>query len=255
MITIVGCGNANRSDDAVGVEVARRMREHLGPRPDVQVFDCGTAGMEVMFAARGTDHLIIVDASNTGSEPGTIYEVPGDELEQEYTPSLNLHDFRWDHALAAGRQIFAADYPSQVEVFLIEAERLDLGLELSPTVARAADRVVEKLMNRLAGVEHTSVTFKNGTLLISKEIADACFHSHDAVALIEHHEGMLVTPVQADVGGALLKVRNANGDRAVSVQDFLRQHGRDEWLNGTVDAEWRDSLGGLIIHIGGRNGS
>lgn len=255
MITIVGCGNANRCDDAVGVEVARRMRGHLAARSDVQVFDCGTAGMEVMFAARGTDHLIIVDASSTGSEPGTIYEVPGEELEQDYTPSLNLHDFRWDHALAAGRQIFAADYPSRVEVFLIEAERLDLGLDLSPSVARAADRVVEKLMNRLAGFERTNVTFKNGTLLISQAIADACFRQHDAVALIEHHEGLLVTPVQADVGGSLLKVRNANGDRAVSVQDFLRQHGLNEWLSGEYDAEWRDSLGGLVIHLGGDNGS
>ncbi|MEM6733328.1 MAG: hydrogenase maturation protease, partial [Myxococcota bacterium] len=132
MLTIIGCGNANRSDDAVGVEVARRVRDRLAAstREDVQVFDCGTAGMEVMFAARGTEHLIIVDASKSGSEPGTIYNVPGEELEQEYRPSLNLHDFRWDHALAAGRQIFADEYPERVEVFLIEAEELGLGLEL-----------------------------------------------------------------------------------------------------------------------------
>jgi hypothetical protein len=49
-----------------------------------------------------------------------------------------LHDFRWDHALAAGRLIFREEFPDDVSVFLIEAQSLDPGLELSPRVRSAA---------------------------------------------------------------------------------------------------------------------
>ena len=75
MLTIIGCGNLNRSDDGVGVVIAQRLQQYLvaHPDPNVQVYDCGTAGMEVMFQARGTQQLIILDASVTGSQPGAIF--------------------------------------------------------------------------------------------------------------------------------------------------------------------------------------
>ncbi|ARV60648.1 hydrogenase maturation protease [Nostocales cyanobacterium HT-58-2] len=143
MLTIIGCGNLNRSDDAVGVLIAQRLQKFLAqhPHPCVRVYDCGTAGMEVMFQARGSQQLIIIDASSTGSEPGAVFKVPGKELEALPEPSYNLHDFRWDNALAAGRKIFKEDFPHEVTVYLIEAENLGFGLELSLTVQLSADLV------------------------------------------------------------------------------------------------------------------
>lgn len=148
MLTIIGCGNLNRNDDAVGVIIAQRLQQYLAqnPHPNIRVFDSGTAGMEVMFQARGSQKLIILDASCTGSEAGAIFKVPGNELEALPEPSYNLHDFRWDHALAAGRKIFGDDFPQDVTVYLIEAANLDLGLELSPVVQHSADLVFAELM-------------------------------------------------------------------------------------------------------------
>jgi hydrogenase maturation protease len=144
MLTIIGCGNLNRSDDGVGVIVAQRLIEWVDARgiSDVSVFDAGTAGMDVMFRARGAKRLILVDASNSGAEPGAVFQVPGAELEQGHDPTYSLHDFRWDHALYAGRRIFGAEFPTDVTVFLIEAAELGLGLELSEPVRHAADIVV-----------------------------------------------------------------------------------------------------------------
>ncbi|MCU0568970.1 MAG: hydrogenase maturation protease [Oculatellaceae cyanobacterium Prado106] len=151
MLTIIGCGNLNRSDDGVGVLIAQRIQRALQDTPllNVRVYDCGTGGMEVMFQARGSTALIIIDASSTGSEPGAIYQVPGEVLEQLPTQGYSLHDFRWDHAIAAGRKIFGEDFPSEVTVYLIEAENLGLGLELSPSVAKAAEQVYAELMLKL----------------------------------------------------------------------------------------------------------
>ncbi|GBE94562.1 hydrogenase maturation protease [Nostoc cycadae] len=148
MLTIIGCGNLNRSDDAVGVIIAQRLQQYLteNPDPSVRVYDCGTAGMEVMFQARGSKKLVIIDASSTNSEPGAIFKVPGKELEALPEPSYNLHDFRWDNALAAGRKIFQDEFPKDVTVYLIEAANLGFGLELSPVVKHSADLVFEKVV-------------------------------------------------------------------------------------------------------------
>lgn len=147
MLTIIGCGNLNRSDDGVGVIVARRLMDWVNARgiSNVPVFDTGTAGMDVMFRARGAKKLILIDACRSGSEAGAVFQVPGAELAQGHDPSYSLHDFRWNHALYAGRRIFGADFPTDVTVFLIEAAELGLGLELSEPVQRAADQVVDDI--------------------------------------------------------------------------------------------------------------
>lgn len=152
VLTIIGCGNPNRCDDGVGVYVAQQLLERQRSRPsrNIQIFDAGTDGMGVMFQARGSSALVIVDASKSGSEPGAIFEVPGDELESEPPASFNLHDFRWDHALHAGRQIFKNEFPSDVTVYLIEGHSTELGLGLSEPVADAAVRVIEMIEQRIA---------------------------------------------------------------------------------------------------------
>ena len=147
MIAVIGCGNSNRSDDGVGVAVVKALRENatLQARPDVRLFDAGTDGMAVMFAARGCSTLIVVDCCRTGGPPGAVFEVPGAELEAAHQPSLNLHDFRWDHALHAGRRIFREEFPKDVVVLLVEAGSLALGVGLTDEGAAGAGKVCARV--------------------------------------------------------------------------------------------------------------
>ena len=151
ILSIIGCGNSNRSDDGVGGYVIKKLLRYLNenPKAGIRLFDSGTAGMEVMFQARGSTALIIIDANSSGSEPGTIFEVPGDELENMPDTGYNLHDFRWDNALYAGRKIFKGDFPADVSVYLIEAEDLSLGIGLSDSVISAADTVYSRIVDRI----------------------------------------------------------------------------------------------------------
>ncbi len=151
MLAVIGCGNLNRSDDGIGVVVAQRLLAlPLPPNAPVKIFDAGTNGMDILFQARGARKLVIVDASSSGSEPGAIFEVPGSELENKPAPSYTLHDFRWDHALYAGRRIWGDDFPTDVTVFLIEAASLGFGLDLSPPVLQAAETVTQRIAALLA---------------------------------------------------------------------------------------------------------
>jgi hydrogenase maturation protease len=150
-LVIIGCGNLNRSDDAAGVRVIHSLRQQFGDAlpPDVRLFDAGTAGMEVMFMARGARALIIVDACRSNSDPGAVFRLPGSEIDTAHQPAYSLHDFRWDHAVHAGRRVFGAAFPADLEVFLIEAGSLAFGTELTAPVSRAVDAVCDLIAQRI----------------------------------------------------------------------------------------------------------
>ncbi len=176
-LLLVGCGNVLRCDDGVGPVLIRQLWER-GIPDGVQIVDGGTAGMDVAFRMRGARRVVIVDAARTGARPGTIYRVPGPEL-ADLPPleGLHTHAFRWDHALALASwlegQAFGLPegqvsespeaqvpeplevrevrvpgspdtngYPADVTVFLIEAECVDQGWELSAAVRRAMEEVI-----------------------------------------------------------------------------------------------------------------
>lgn len=146
MIAVIGCGNANRRDDGVGSVVLRSLAARdLARAGEVALLDAGTDGMAVMFAARGCTRLIVIDACRSGAEPGAIFEVPGAELAAPGPPSFTTHDFRWDHALHAGRQVFGDAFPDDVTVFLIEAADVGFGLDLTPAAAAAAAKVADRI--------------------------------------------------------------------------------------------------------------
>lgn len=146
-MVIIGCGNLNRQDDGVGVRVIHRLREQwlAEPPPAVRLFDAGTGGMEVMFQARGAGALIIVDACRSGSEPGAVFRLPGSEIDHAHQPTYSLHDFRWDHAIYAGRRIFGNRFPDDLTVYLVEAQALDIGTELTGPVEAAVDKVCAQI--------------------------------------------------------------------------------------------------------------
>lgn len=148
LIAVIGCGNPTRRDDGFGGAVVRRLAARAGPQ--VKVLDAGTDGMRVMFAARGCTTLVIVDACRTGAPPGTLFEVPAEVVAAPHTPTLTLHDFRWDHALHAGRVMYGPEFPSDITVFLVEAGSLGFGLELTPEVDGAVDKTVARIERLLA---------------------------------------------------------------------------------------------------------
>jgi hydrogenase maturation protease len=142
---VVGCGSLLRGDDAVGPILIRHLWEQ-GVPDDVTLVDGGTAGMDIAFKMRGAKSVLLIDASQTGVEPGTIYRVPGEEVE-ELPPlaGLHSHQFRWDNALAFAHWLLRDDYPENVTVFLIEAQQTNPGADLTEPVEKAMHQVAALL--------------------------------------------------------------------------------------------------------------
>lgn len=141
-LVVIGCGNLLRGDDAVGPTLVRLLWDQGIPASGVVLVDGGTAGMDVSFKMQGARKVVIVDASSTGSAPGTIFRVPAAELEDlPALEGLHSHAFRWDHALAFARWLLKDEYPDDITVFLIEAATVDFGAPLTPAVAMAMETV------------------------------------------------------------------------------------------------------------------
>ena len=261
MLTIIGCGNLNRSDDGVGIVVAHKLIEYLShrPRPDVQVFDAGTAGLDVMFRARGARRLVLIDANRSGSEPGAVFRVPGEELEKDYQPAYSLHDFRWDHALYAGRRIFGATFPTDVTVFLIEIATIELGTELSGPVAMAAERVVRDLQTLIdqhceltdatdVASQHNVRIARSNIYIDSKLCAEFLGNAMSVAALNTDGRALLLPLQGSSAGGLLLKVLNSRGDRVLHAPEFLRTLGFDfDTPERSVPVRWSAEAAALIL--------
>ena len=264
MLTVIGCGNTNRSDDAAGVLVAQRLIAALNENPveGVRVFDAGTSGMDTMFQARGSDALIIVDANISDSEPGSIFEVPGSELDNAYDAAYSLHDFRWDHALHAGKKIFGDEYPEDVTVYLIEVKSTELGLEQSEPVLEAVGKVVDMIWSRinapLAGPNDAgsarsssgahSVVIHRGNIYVDAEIYQRYFSGIESVAVLANEGDIALMPVRNQGGGGLLlKIRNARGDRVIHAREILESAGISEDQEINVTPKWDSDFAALRV--------
>ena len=147
---VIGCGNILRGDDAAGPVLIRRLWDR-GLPDGVLCADGGTGGMDVAFQMRGVPEVILVDACRSGSEPGSLFEVAGEEVENlPPLTGINLHSFRWDHAIAFGHWLLKDEYPVKVTAFLIEGAEFEVGAPLSPAVDAAVDRLANLLLARLA---------------------------------------------------------------------------------------------------------
>lgn len=86
---------------------------------------------------------------------GALFKLKGSDV--EHLPPLagvNLHAFRWDHALAFARWALKDDYPSRIDVYLIEAQSLVIGEPLSPPVERGMRQLADLLLRQLHDGSH-----------------------------------------------------------------------------------------------------
>ncbi|WP_049622871.1 hydrogenase maturation protease [Frateuria defendens] len=152
MLLVMGCGNPVRQDDGAGPEVIARLHRRLAPPPaGLRLVDAGSAGMDVVYALRGVERAVIVDACRSGSRPGEVFRLPAREALRPQAPLFSQHGLRWDHALYAAGQLNDGGFLDRVEVFLIEAEHLGYGIGLSTSVEQGVQRTVEALAAMIEG--------------------------------------------------------------------------------------------------------
>lgn len=145
---VLGVGNLLLRDEAAGLRVVEQLVTRYDLPDSVQVLDGGTLGMDLLYYLEGVENLLILDAVEMGAEPGTLCCLEGDEVPSFLSVKMSPHQ------IGVPDMLFAAKlkdiYPTNVVLWGVQPEVLEIGLELSTAVAAQVDPLVDKVVEQLA---------------------------------------------------------------------------------------------------------
>ncbi len=140
---IVGVGNALRGDDGVGPFVAEALAAE-GLAAHVHAGD-GTGIMD-LFEAH--DAIILIDATRSGSAPGTliVLDAIADKLPADLF-HYSTHRFGLAEAVETARAL--STLPKSLKVYGIEGADFSAGDRLSPAVRETAEKLIARIAETL----------------------------------------------------------------------------------------------------------
>jgi hydrogenase maturation protease len=152
-------GNWYRSDDAVGLVVARKVKSRN--LPGVVVREGSGEGAALMEAWKDADSVIIIDAASSGSTPGTIHAL---DAGLTTIPSAFFHYSSHTFSVAEAIELARVlnQLPPQLIVYGIEGKNFSAGVGLSPEVERASEELVGSLLLQHRGTKNTEIHRENG---------------------------------------------------------------------------------------------
>ena len=139
---VIGVGNLLRTDDGVGIHVIKALDLHTG----VDTLDAAMGSVEILEAMRGYDRAVIVDAIETGAEPGTIFRV---NLTKGEEPPVITHSHGTDliTTLRLGRQLYGEEMPGEIILLAVEAEdTTTIGDKPTPRVRAAIEETINVIL-------------------------------------------------------------------------------------------------------------
>jgi hydrogenase maturation protease len=143
---VLGLGNELAADDAVGVLVARAVREQVADAADV--VESSASGMALLEIFDGYDRAIVVDSIRTGrNPPGTITELGLEQIGRVVAPSLHQAGLP---EMAAVAERLGLGFPSETQVLAVEVlDPYTLGGAMSTPVAAAVDELARRVCARV----------------------------------------------------------------------------------------------------------
>lgn len=143
-VLIVGLGNTLAGDDGVGIAVVERLRA-AGLPPDTRAEVGGTDSLCLTEIWKGERKIWFVDAVIGGKPPGTVHRLGHRQLLEAPQKHRGAHqlslaeNLRW--LLLARRDLTAVRF----RLWGVEPGELRPNERLSPPVARAADRLCDRI--------------------------------------------------------------------------------------------------------------
>ena len=144
---VLGVGNTLMSDEGIGVRVVERLVQNYFIPEDVQVLDGGTLGMDLLYYMEGVPNLLIVDAIQADREPGFLLRLVNEEVPAFLSMKMSPHQIGVPDMLATAK--LRGTTPSNIVLWGVQPELIEIGMELSETLAPLVDVIVEKVVEEL----------------------------------------------------------------------------------------------------------
>ena len=125
---VLGVGNILLGDEGVGVAVVRELeRSPAALPPGTRVGDGGTLGLDLLPLVETADDLVIVDALELGSEPGTVAVLRDGEVNGRLAGHISTHQVGVADLIAAAR--LAGMLPERVSLVGIQPGVVEIGID------------------------------------------------------------------------------------------------------------------------------
>lgn len=144
---VLGVGNILMQDEGVGVRVLEWLQAHYTPPPDVKLVDGGTMGLDLLHYLQGIDHLLILDAVESGHPPGQITTLTGEDVPAFLGMKISPHQIGVQDLLATAQLMGYT--PPEIVILGVQPDWLSVGLDMSPAVAAQVEPLARMAVNRL----------------------------------------------------------------------------------------------------------
>lgn len=143
-LVLIGVGNRDRGDDAVGPVVCDLVRERSLQGVETIVLEGSVLDLPIRWSA--TDRVVIVDAAAPAGDPGRITRVDGLTTRLVAPGAMSTHSIDVGAAIELARALDRL--PAELTIIGIEGEAFEFGAPLTPAVQHAAGRVAASVSRR-----------------------------------------------------------------------------------------------------------
>lgn len=151
---VIGLGSPIMGDDGFGLAALARLRDEWVLN-GVELVDGGTWGMSLLPVIESSEHVVLLDAINAGAAPGDLVVLERDRLPIYLTRKLSPHQVDMRDVLAVAE--LRGTLPRETVAIGVEPGSVTMGVELTPQVDDAIDKVVEAIIDRLRRWGHQCV--------------------------------------------------------------------------------------------------
>lgn len=148
-IMIMGVGNVLLSDEGLGVRFLDEFDKESLPE-NVELVEGGTAGLELVHLITEVDFLILIDAVNAKSEPGSVFRFRPEDI--RILPDMFEVSF---HQVGIIEVLNVADLlgnAPQTMIYGVQPKSLDWGMELSEEIKAVFPRLMQQVLKEIAHI-------------------------------------------------------------------------------------------------------
>jgi len=143
---VLGIGNTLLSDEGVGVHVIQYLQQHHADLPQTEFVDGGTLSFTLAGLIEQAQNLIVIDATQLESAPGTIRTFIGDEMDTflNQQRKSSVHEVSLMDLLSIAT--LAEHLPPQRALIGIQPAHIDWGESASTQVQAAIPDVCNQVV-------------------------------------------------------------------------------------------------------------
>jgi hydrogenase maturation protease len=151
---LIGLGNILLRDEGLGVHLVQHLQANHSFPSHVTLLDGGTLGLDLLPYLDEVGCLVLVDAVDVDSPPGTIVRWEDNDIPASLSVKMSPHQIGLADLLVAASLIDTL--PERVILWGMQPAVIEPGLELSPEVEAAMLELEASILSELqaAGMEN-----------------------------------------------------------------------------------------------------